>query len=476
MANNTDVQIQFLTVEQPKNAIQAALGAFDPLARASFNTNRTTSFVTSPSAALDASPVGSALKSLSQPANLTVSQTLSNGTQYSASYGLNKTSSSAVTPRSYNVGLWNSNMAFTITQPLLRNRGTYVNRIPVMQAQNSVKVAEFQLRNQLLTLVNTAEGAYWNVVSARERLRVQETARDAAKTYLDFMQQQLDLGALSPLDIYNPKQALAAAEVSVSQARFDLLQAEDALRRQIAVDLDPEVRKLPLELTEPVELGTTPTYDREEMVQRGLTSSPALASVMQRLEGDDLGIQSARNGLLPNLAFNASYQSTGRGGAYTTGDMHLLPGGFGDAFGQMFGFSYPVYSAGLTLTLPIRSRTASATMANAVVQKKSDALTVRTTQQAVRLQILNAVTALEGAKEQLKLAETQANFAKLNEEAAQEKYRLGTETNQNVVFAQRDKATADLAVVNAQISVRRAVLNVLTQTGELLDDRGIVVK
>src|SRR5215813_11077299 len=32
MANNTDIQIQRLSVEQPKNAIMRAFGAFDPLA------------------------------------------------------------------------------------------------------------------------------------------------------------------------------------------------------------------------------------------------------------------------------------------------------------------------------------------------------------------------------------------------------------------------------------------------------------
>ena len=90
--------------------------------------------------------------------------------------------------------------------------------------------------------------------------------------------------------------------------------------------------------------------------------------------------------------------------------------------------------------------------------------------------MLTALTALNGAKEQLKLAIIQRDFAKLNEEATQEKYRLGTELQQNVVFAQRDLATAELNVVNAQIAVRRGLLNLLTQTGELLDQRGIVVK
>jgi len=83
---------------------------------------------------------------------------------------------------------------------------------------------------------------------------------------------------------------------------------------------------------------------------------------------------------------------------------------------------------------------------------------------------------LDGAKEQLKLAGIQLDFAKKNMDAENEKYQLGTETNQNVIFAQQALAQAELTVVNAQISVRRSLLNLLTQTGELLDDRGIVVK
>jgi outer membrane protein TolC len=191
---------------------------------------------------------------------------------------------------------------------------------------------------------------------------------------------------------------------------------------------------------------------------------------------DDLGIQSAKNGLLPNLALTGTYTASGRGGAYMNGLREVIPGGLNDALGQMFAFGYPTYQAGLVLTLPIRSKQASATMGIAVAQKKMDSLAVRNQQQNIRLQILNAVTALDGAKEQLKLANTTRDFAKLNLDAENQKYQLGTEINQNVINAQQQLAAAELTVVNAQISLRKSVLNLLTQTGELLDERGIVVQ
>jgi outer membrane protein len=483
MANNTDVQIQMLTIEQPKNAILSAMGVWDPRATASFSTTRNTNIPTDPVSAQNAG-AGALVKNLTQPFRLTVTQQNDFGGSYNVVF--NGTKSSSSNSRStYNPNL-SSNMQFSFTQNLIQGRGRYVNRIPVMTAQSNLKISEFNLRSQLLNLVNNAENAYWSVISARESLTVAEKARDTAAAFLKYMQQQLDLGAISRLDIFSPQSQLASQEVNVAQAKFNLLQAEDTLRRQIGADLDPAIRQLPISLTEPVDLGPSESMpvDREETVLKALANNPAMKSTLQRLDVDDLSIQSAKNGLLPNLQFNASYQTKGQGGIFYPSQSSLfgaaplepIPGGLGDALSQMFGFGYPTYQAGLTLTLPIRSKTASAAMANALVQKKQDSLAVRNQQQSIRLNILNAVTALEGAKEQLKLARTSLDFANKNLEAENQKFELGTDIAQNVITAQRDVTAAQGAVVSQQINVRRNLLNLLTQTGELLDQRGIVVK
>ena len=189
-----------------------------------------------------------------------------------------------------------------------------------------------------------------------------------------------------------------------------------------------------------------------------------------------------------NLSLTGSYQAQGRGGVNhlrtnifsNTGAPSTIitstPGGFDDALTQMFGFGYPVYAFGLNLTLPIKSRSAAADMADALVAKKRDALTVRTTQQTVRLDILNAVSNVSGSVEQLKLAKLALDFASKNLDAENKKYELGTEINQNVILAQNAKVQAESNVVVNQIGLRRNLLNLLTKTGELLDDRGIVIQ
>src|SRR6516165_8453362 len=481
MANNTDVQLQLISLEIPKTNILQQYGAWDPKAIAQFSTQRAT---TVPTNATTAQNAASITKSLAQPYSLQYTQTLPTGFQYTAQFSGSKTSQTN-SFNNYNPAV-TANTRLTLTQPLLQNRGTYVNRIPLMVAQVGYKISQENQKTQLLNLVNTAETAYWNVIMARENLKVAEAGRTNADEFLKYMQKQLDLGALSPLDIYNPQQSLAAADLTVSQAKFSLVQAEDALRHQMGADLDPEIRQLPINLTEPVDLGPADSIavDAEREVSKAVMNHPAILQALEKLDSDDLGIQSAKNGLLPNLSLSMYYQANGTGGVYDSahssllggGPASIIPGGIGDALGQMFGFGYPMYFASLNLTLPIRNHAASAAMATALVQKKADALNLRNQQQAIRLNTLTAVTRLEGAKEQLKLAKIQLDFAQKNLDAENTKFQLGTEINQNVINAQQVLVQAESAVVTNQIGVRLNLLNLLTQTGELLDERGIVIK
>jgi outer membrane protein TolC len=482
MANNTDIQLQLISLEIPKNNILATFGVWDPKALASFATTRAT---TVPTNATTAQNAASLTKSLTQPYNLQYSQTLPEGLSYTASFSGAK-SSQTNSYNNYNPSL-TANMRFSVTQPLLQNFGSYVNRIPLMTAQSNYRISDYAMRQQLLIFVNTAETAYWNVILARENVRVAESGENNASEFLKYMQKELELGALSPLDIYNPEQSLASAQLSVSQAKFALAQAEDVLRHQMGADLDPEVRQLPITLTESVDLGPADSVpvDREQAVVKALANHPAVKQAIQKLDVDDLGIRFAKNGLLPNLSFSMYYQSNGTGGMYNPGFSTIagagaasavIPGGIADALDQMFGFGYPAYYAGLTLNLPIRNRAASAAMATATVQKKTDMLNLRNQQQAIRLNILTAVSKLEGAKEQLKLAVTGRDFAQKNLDAENTKFQLGTETNQNVILAQNALVTAESSVVSNQVGVRMNLLNLLTQTGELLDERGIIVK
>jgi outer membrane protein TolC len=481
MANNTEVAISRLTVDTAQNAILRGFAPFDPLATANFNNTRTKTPST------DALQGATTLATLSQPLNFNYSQLMQNGTQYQVGFSeIKSTSNSGFS--NFNPA-YNTGLSVSFSQPLLRNRGSYVNRLPIMVARSRVRKTEYDLKNTLIGLLSQAELAYWQAVQLRENLRVQESALDLADKFLKRSQRELELGAISKLDIYQPELQFVQAQASVSQARYSVLQQDEALRRQIGADLDPDIRKLPITLTEtPAPPANTGTLDGESLVERGLVLRPDLKSAIQDLDVDDLQIKQISNSMRPDLSLTGIYTAQGRGGtAYVRQNVfndvggrstvtQIIPGGFGDSLDQLFGFGYPVYGFGLRLRLPIKNRQASADMADALINKKRDALQARSAEQQIRLEVLQAVNQVESSKTSVDLAVKSRDFAKLRLDAENKKYELGTSQIFLVLQAQNDLINAESNVVVQSLAYRRNILALLRTTGELLQERGVATQ
>src|SRR4030088_1068790 len=137
---------------------------------------------------------------------------------------------------------------------------------------------------------------------------------------------------------------------------------------------------------------------------------------MQDLDADDLTIKQVSNALKPDLSLTGNYTSQGIGGRFFQRSnvfngltnqstvTQILPGGFGDSLDQLFGFGFPVYGFGLRLRLPIKNRAASADMADALINKRRDALQARSAEQQIRMEVLQAVNQVESSKTSVDLA------------------------------------------------------------------------
>ena len=155
----------------------------------------------------------------------------------------------------------------------------------------------------------------------------------------------------------------------------------------------------------------------------------------------------------------------------------VVPGGFGDALDQMFGFGYPVYAFGVSLRLPIRDRRVAADLADAMVTKTrrhAAGAHYRTDRCAWTCSMPS--TSVESSKAAVKLAVTAQDFARKYLEAEQKKYDLGTSQIFFVLQAQSALVAAESAVVQNSVNYRRNMLNLLRRTGELLEERGVRVQ
>jgi len=376
-----------------------------------------------------------------------------------------------------------------VTQPLIRDFGRRVNRLQVMVAQSRFQQSRENLRNQLLRLLAIAENAYWAVVEARENLRVSQENLRLNDALLKRSERELQLGAISPLDIYQPQQNRANAEIFLTQARYRLAQTLDALRTQIGADLDPDYRAMPIVLTEAVlPPANEDTIDPESMVETAYRLRPDLRSNLRNLEIDDLSHDLAKNRLRPDLSLSFNYSTKGLGGnisdfANVGGGvganrilLRTIPGGIGDALDQVFGFDFPTYGFTLNLRLPIRDRAAVANLADAVVSKRIDSLRAQNLQQTIRLEVLDAVNQLESSKARVKLAQTSLEFSQKRLDAEQKKYDLGVTTIFLLIQAQNDLVSARSEVVTQAALYRRNLTQLLRVTAQLLEKRGVVVR
>ena len=244
---------------------------------------------------------------------------------------------------------------------------------------------------------------------------------------LERTRKEVELGATSQLEIFQPEQQYATAKLNLAQVEFQVRQAEDILRRQIGMDLVPDLRNLPIVLTESVspEIDETP-IDRDKLVDLALQSRPDLVNIRVAGEVTNLQIRSAVESLKPQLNLSASYATSGIGGTYypTTGGGGPVPGGITDAFGQMFGFGYPTWQFSLSLNLPLRDRAGAANLADSVAGKRINLLNQRTTEQQIRQDVLTAVTQLESSRASVKLAQIAVDYAVKRVDADQQIFLL----------------------------------------------------
>lgn len=475
MSNHPDVQIQILTVLQSENSIQAAFSPFDPTLALDFNANRSTN----PSQ--DQLQGGDVISSLRQNGGFTYRHTLDTGTNYQIGFtGLKTASSSSF--RTFNPSIQDT-LQFRIEQPLLRDRGRGIQRIPILIARARYDNSQSTAKTRILALIAQAENTYWQVVSNRESLNVQENNLDLRRRFLERSQRELELGAISPLDIYQPEQNYANAQVSVTRARYQLQQAEDRVRRQIGADLDPEIRNLPLVLTESADPPIyMPAYEPEESIRKALLMRPEIRLRRTTLAIDDYNIKRDTNAQRPDLALTAQYSATGLGGnlfensVLGAGASQLISAsGFPAAMGQLFRFSFPTYSVGLQLNLPLRNRRAAVNLANSVLEKKRNMYELRALEQQVRLEVLNAITGVELSKAAIQQAAVALDFSQKRLDAEQRKYDLGVSTAFIVLDAQDDLVQSQADLLQESIGYRRAMVTLMQATGELLEERGIAL-
>jgi len=146
----------------------------------------------------------------------------------------------------------------------------------------------------------------------------------------------------------------------------------------------------------------------------------------------------------------------------------MLMSGAGQALNQSLLGNFPDYSAGISLVIPIKNRSAQADAARALLEQRQLQTETQKTKNQIAQQVRNAEIAVIQAKAQIDAASKAVTLAQQTLDAEQKKFQLGESTVFLVIQAQRDLVQAEVREVLARSTYAKALTQFSQATGTTL--------
>ncbi len=456
--NNLGIRLQRYDYQMTGWTARSQFGRFDLFSFGTFSTG-------------DRQPAAEGAPNIGDlTANVGVRQALSTGASYQLSFNNNETT--VLEPA------YSSDIRFGLNQPLLRDFGVDVNRRLVNIARNNLGISEGAFETALLVGVLGAEQAYYDLIYARQNMAVRRQSLDLARDQERITQIRIDVGASAPLDILEPRVAIATREEEVIVAEASIRDAEDRLRR--LMNLPASEWDRPIVPTEPITF-TPVTVDLEASVARAFELRPEIKQAGLGVENDEIEYLYARNQVLPELDFNVNYGVAGLGGAQIIRDpltnepIGIIGGAFSDAINQVFGMDYPNWSTSFTVGVPIRNIGARSERRRAELNLERSVQDKADVEQFVAIQVRQAARDIETGSRQIAASSAARDAAEQNLEAERRRFENGMSTNFDVLRVQQALSDARSREIQALVSYNKAVAAYHRAVGDLLEVRGIAV-
>jgi outer membrane protein TolC len=399
----------------------------------------------------------------------------------------------------------NSNFRAMVSQHLLSGFGFLPNTRFIRIAKNDREISDVAFRLQIITTVNQIQNIYWDLVNAYENVKVQEESQRLAEKTLSDNKKQVEIGTLAPIEVVRAQSVVATNQQSLIVAKTNLeleqLLIKNALSRTL---VDPQLAEAEVIPTSTMSLPQQePVVPIQDLINDALGHRAELAESKIDLTNRQITNKSARNALLPQLDAFAYYGGSGLGGAQNpaalcinqTPDQQALglcagpnPSlggttvhpvgnsiGYGSTLNQLVNSTAPDKGMGLTLTIPLRNRSAQADQIQAQLEYRQAEMRLQQLENQVRIEVRNAQFAVTQNRAAVDSAQAGVALAKESLDAEQKKYALGASTTTLVLQAQRDMAQAQSTQVTAMANYQKSRIELDRVTGLTLEHNGIMM-
>jgi len=419
--------------------------------------------------------------------------------------GFNNTHTTSNNPTvTYTPGL-GSNFQFRLTQSLLQGFGFLPNTRFIRIAKNNREISDVAFRLQIITTVDQIENLYWNLVFAYENVRVQQEALAFAQRTLEDNKRQVQFGTLPPIQIVSAESAVETDQQNVILAQTNLELQELLMKNALSRNLqDPILASADVIPSSAMQLpAKEPVVPTEDLINDALSHRAELAQSRIDLNTREINNKAVRNAMLPTLSVYAYYGGAGiggnvnptlvppsLGGTCTTATSHFgcfeqaaaappfrsgKPVSYAATLEQMVTSVSPDKGLGITLSIPLRNRTAVADQVRAELEYRQAQVRLQQLENQVRIEVRNAQFDVKQNRAAVDAAQAAVEFQRQTLDADQKKLAVGVGTPTAVLQDQAALTSAESNLVSAMAAYEKSQVEMDRATGLLLERAGIVM-
>ena len=506
LTNNNTIEIARDDVRIQETSIRALLGAYDPV------------FTVTPTFTRNSRTGSSATSDFTANASMQHSirpgggnyQVFLNNTRTENAFSQAQVTSGEVSGTS---AIYSTNFGFRYTQPLFRNFKIDNTRRNLRIARRVLEQTDADFRRQTVEIIAQAQRAYWDLVfNLRDQPNRVENL-NLAKENLRQIEAKIAEGAAAPLARAEVETELANREGEVLQATEQVARTENTLKQLILKDATSAEWTMSFVPTDKPAFTLTPV-SMDAAITDAMDNRFELRRLKLARDINAIDIAFFRNQTKPQIDFNTTVSLDGLSLGSASTDSVLVPqflgndnilreklnlllpageqidqrftsvpgsppylvGGFNRSFANLFRSDAPNYSFGVTLSFPLRNRTAKANLAGAQITEHQIDSQIRQQEQSVIVEVRNAVQSLETARQRVLTARRAREAAEKQLEGERQLFDAGRSTT--FLLFQRENAltAARNSEIRAETDYNKALAELQRVTSTTFEMNNIVVE
>jgi len=347
--------------------------------------------------------------------------------------------------------LYSSDMALTVTQPLLKDFGIDLNKREIYIAKNDQKISDHQFTEKVINTLTDAENIYWDLVFSIEDLKVKETSLQRARDLEKRVKAQVEVGTLAELEILQAKSEVASRDEQLLNAQNLIEDNEDSLKNIINMSFDSEDG---LKNITPVD---SPSFEPgkenslDEALKTALTQRPDLLAKKKELENRNIETKYNENQMLPTLDLVGSLGINGLSGDSTT-----KSGAYDKALSEAFSTEFRLWQFGINLSYPIGNRAAKSRLAAKRLEVAQLLLDIKDLEKKIVVEVREAHRQIETDIKRVHSTRVARKLAEEKLNAEEKKFEVGLSTSFNVLEFQEDLAVEQSNEIKALIDYNKS--------------------